>query len=203
MAGRKAAVNLDISGFDPIAAHHPVLGVEFMSLSISGDPIMKTLAFLLIVTAAPALAQESAVEGSIFDALEVGDWVRYTTVTNGSLIDITVVNKPAHTTIEQYRKELAREREEAVAFRNKSNEIRRELQTVKLADEERAAKEQLLQRLQRDVVGRGGTIAPYEVSEIRKEYVVLSSETLQRFIAKSAVRMIVRNLPAKSAEADK
>ena len=164
---------------------------------------MKTLAFLLIVSAAPALAQESAAEGSIFDALKVGDWVRYMTATNGSLIDITVVNKPANTTIEQYRKELAQERAEANAFRSKSSEIRRELRAANLAVEERAAKEQLLQRLRRDVVGRGGAVAPYEVSEIRKEYVVLSSETQKRFIAKTAVRMIVRNLPVESAETTK
>jgi hypothetical protein len=145
-------------------------------------------------------SQDAEQDGSIFDALKVGDWVRYSTTTNGSLIDITVVSKPANTTIEEHRKELARQREEANAFRSKSNEIRRELQTANLAAEERAAKEQLLQRLQRDVAGRGGMIAPYEVTKIHKEYVVLGSETQNRFIAKTAVRMIIRNVSVEGAE---
>ena len=46
----------------------------------------------------------------------------------------------------------------------------------------------------------GSRVAPYEITAIRAEYVVLNNE--ERFIAKSAVRMIIRNLPTESAEAN-
>jgi hypothetical protein len=41
------------------------------------------------------------------------------------------------------------------------------------------------------------------VTAIRKEYVVLNNGTQERFIAKNAVRMIIRNLPVVANETDK
>jgi len=51
---------------------------------------MKTLAYLLLVSAVPALAQEPPADGTIFDALKVGDWVSYRASTTGDSLDITV-----------------------------------------------------------------------------------------------------------------
>jgi hypothetical protein len=166
---------------------------------------MKTLAFLLIVTAVPALAQESPGDGTIFDALKVGDWVSYRASTTGDLLDITVAEKPAGMTINAYRYKVAKERDDANAARNKLNEVMRELQNADIPPQERSAKMAELRR-QQEQVGPFGTAARsalYEITAIRKEYVVLNNGKQERFIAKSAVRMIIRNLPAGPAEADK
>ena len=91
---------------------------------------------------------------------------------------------------------------------NKYNEAIQELQTANISREERSAKLAAL-RQERDQVRpfgaavRGPSATPYEVTAIRKEYVVLNNGTQERFIAKSAVRMIIRDLPAESAEANK
>jgi len=165
---------------------------------------MKTLAFLLIVTAVPAFGQE----GTIFDAVKVGDWVSYRASATGDLLDFTVVDKPAGTTIKEYRDKLAKQRGDVNAQRSKLNEAMQELQSADFSFEERNKRMAEL-RQQRDELTpfrastRGSTVAPYEVTAIRREYVVLNNGTQERFIAKSAVRMIIRNLPAASAETDK
>jgi hypothetical protein len=169
---------------------------------------MKALAFLLIVTAAPAFAQESSADGSILEALKVGDWVSYSSATTRELLDLTVVEKPVGTTIKAYRDKLAKERDDTNSARNKLNEAMRELQTANISAEERSAKLAEFRRQQEQAgpfgsAARGMRSALYEVKAIRKECVVVSSGTQERFIAKSAVRMIIRNLPAESAKADK
>jgi hypothetical protein len=170
---------------------------------------MRTVAFVMIVSALPAWAQEPPAADSIFDALKTGDWVRYSTVATRDLLDLTVVEKPANTSIKRYREDLAKKRDEASAARTKYNEAMRELQTANIPLEERSAKLSAL-RKERDAIlpfgasARGRpSVAPYEVKSIRQNSVVLSNGTQERFIARSAVRMIVRNLPAESAEADK
>jgi hypothetical protein len=169
---------------------------------------MKTLAFLLIVTAVPALAQESPADGTIFDALKVGDWVSYRASTTGDLLDITIVDKAAGTTIKAYRDKLTKERTDVNAQRSRLNEAMQELQSADIPFEERNKRMAEL-RQQRDELtpfrspSRGSTAAPYEVTALRKEYLVLNNGAQERFIAKSAVRMIIRNLPAGAAEAEK
>jgi hypothetical protein len=167
---------------------------------------MKTLAFLLIVTAVPAFGQEALGDGTIFDALKVGDWASYRASTTGDLLDITVAEKPAGMTINTYRYKVAKECDDATAARNTLNEAIRELQNANIPAEERAAKMAELRQKQEQVsrtAARGVRSALYEVTAIRKEYVVLNNGAQERFIAKSAVRMIIRNLPAGPAEADK
>jgi hypothetical protein len=169
---------------------------------------MKTIAFLLIFSAAPAFAQELPTDGGIFDVLKLGDWVSYRSVTTGDMLDVTIVNKPAGTTIKAYRDKLTKERSDSNASLNKYNEAIQELQTANISREERSAKLAAL-RQERDQVRpfaaavRGSIATPYELTAIRKEYVVLNNGTQERFIAKSAVRMIIRNLPTESAEANK
>ena len=70
---------------------------------------MKTIAFLLIFSAVPAFAQELPTDGSIFEVLKLGDWVSYRSVTTGDMLDVTIVNKPAGTTIKAYRDKLTKE----------------------------------------------------------------------------------------------
>jgi hypothetical protein len=166
---------------------------------------MKTLAFLLIVAAVPAVAQEAPADGSVFVAFKVGDWVSYRSVATGDMLDFTIVNKPTGTTIKAYRDKLAKERTDSNAALNKYNEAIRELQTANIPHEERVAKLTALQQ-KRDQIrptgpARGTSASPYEVTSIRKEYVVLNNGTQERFIAKNAVRMVIRNLPVE-AEAE-
>ena len=166
---------------------------------------MKTLAFVLIVTAVPAVAQEAPADGSIFEVLKA--LVSYRSATTGDMLDFTIVNKPAGTTIKAYRDKLAKERSDENAERSKLNEAMQALQTADIPPGERAKKMAEL-RQQRDQLNpsrapsRGSTGSPYEVTSIRKEYVVLNNGTQERFIAKNAVRMIIRNLPAEAVETD-
>jgi hypothetical protein len=140
------------------------------------------------------------------EALKVGDWVRYTSSSTRDLLDLTVVEKPAGTTIKAYLEKLAKERSDSNDALNKVNEAIRELQNANISREERSAKLAALRQQQdqaRPRAARGSSAAQYEVTAIRKEYVVLNNGTQERFIAKSAVRMIIRNLPAGPAEAEK
>ncbi len=185
---------------------------------------MKTLGLLIVLMAVPAVAQEAPGEGSIFDALKPGDWVTYRTSATRDLIDLTVVDeKPAGTTIKRHWEDLNQARSTASEARSRYNEAVRALRSEQLTPEERTAKEAVLEaELQQALeplgqAGRRGTATsgrgretggavgrsdfpsptssgPYEVTAIRKEYVVLSNGTDEQFVAKTAVRMIRRKL---------
>ena len=72
---------------------------------------MKTLAVFIVLTAAPALAQETTPDGGIFEALKPGDWVTYNSGSTRAFLDLTVVDdKPASTSIKYYREELDKAR---------------------------------------------------------------------------------------------
>jgi hypothetical protein len=189
---------------------------------------MKTIALLIALAAIPAVAQEVATEGSIFEALKVGDWVSYRTSSTRDLIDLTVIDeKPVGMTIKRHWEELNQARATASAARSRYNEAVSALRTEQLTPEERAAKEaaldaELQQTLEplgpaarRETARRrptGGTVVgrldfstltssgPYEVTAIRKEFVTLSNGTHEQFVAKGAVRMIQRKLGADASK---
>jgi hypothetical protein len=197
-----------------------------------GEQIMKTLTFLLILLAVPAIAQESPADGSIFDALKQGDWVTYSTSAS-DLLDLSVVEKPADTTIARYWEDMEKARSTESAARTKYNQAVNELRFQDLTAEERQAKESALEaelnqalesvppalrRTRQATSGRRGasrsglqpdarpaprasfTVVsprPYEVTSIRKEYLVVSNGTEEQFIARNAVRMVRRKVQDK------
>src|SRR5688500_1339444 len=109
-----------------------------------GEQIMKTLAFLLVLFAVPAVAQESPADGSIFDALKQGDWVTYSTP-GSDLLDLSVVDKPADTTIVRYWEDMEKATSTASAARRKYNQAFSELRLQNLTTEERQTKEAALE----------------------------------------------------------
>jgi hypothetical protein len=194
---------------------------------------MKAFFVLLTLLAVPALAQESPGDGSLFDALKTGDWVTYTSGSARDLIDLSVIDKPANTTIRRHREDLAKAQTDARAARTKYSEAVNALQRENLTNEEREAKQATLaaeleeavrslppsvrmptgrgtssragtRSTFRDVAsGTGFTLVsarPYEVTTIRKDYLVLSDGTSEEFIAKSAIRLIRRKLPSNVPE---
>jgi hypothetical protein len=191
---------------------------------------MKTIAFLVVLTALPAFAQEAPGDGSTFEALKLGNWVAYRTSSTRDLIDLTVMDeKPAGTTIKRHWEDLNQARATASAAYSRHREAVRALRAEQLTPEERAAKEAVLDaELQQTLEPLGparrretGTFAsrrqtagaagrpdfptltssgPYEVTAIRKEYVVLSNGTHEQFVAKSAVRTIQRKLEADASK---
>jgi hypothetical protein len=193
---------------------------------------MKAFTALFILLAVPASAQESS-NGSLFVALKTGDWVTYAAGTARDLIDLSVIEKPANTTIRRHREELAKAQTDARAARTKHSEAVNALRRENLTNEERAAKEaaldaeleaaiQSLPPSVRRPTARGGTLRstgrttfadvtrpteftvsstrPYEVTAIRKDYLVLSDGTSEEFIAKSAIRLIRRKLPSDATK---
>jgi hypothetical protein len=188
---------------------------------------MKLFVAVLMLCAVPALAQESS-NGSLFDALKTGDWVTYTSGTTRDLIDVSVIEKPANTTIRRHREELTVAQRDARVARSKYTEAMNALRRENLADDEREAKEAALhaelekaleslpagvrRTTARDTSARSAgrsafsdsarptqfppTTRPYEVTAIRKEYLVLSDGTSEEFVAKSAIRLIRRRLPS-------
>jgi hypothetical protein len=104
---------------------------------------MKAFAALFALLAVPALAQESS-NGSFFDALKTGDWVTYTSGSTRDLIDVSVIEKPANTTIRRHRRELAEAQIVERAARSKYTEAMNALRRENLADNEREAKEAAL-----------------------------------------------------------
>jgi hypothetical protein len=168
---------------------------------------MKTLAALIVLMATGAVAQETATDGSIFEALKVGDWVAYNAGSTRELLDLTVVDdKPANTSIKYYREEQEKSRTDASVARAKYNEAIAALRSERLTSEERAAKQAAIEselgQISRNAEGRRSgfrslSTGPYEVTAIRREYIVLSSGTHEQFVAKSAIRMIRRKLPVE------
>lgn len=169
---------------------------------------MKTLAVLIVLTAVPAFAQKTTPEGSIFEALKVGDWVTYNSGSTRELLDLTVVDdKPANTSIKYYREELDKARTDAAVARSKYNEAIAALQSERLTAVERAAKQATIEselgQTSRTAEGRRSEFrslssGPYEVTVIRREYLILSNGTHEQFVAKNAIRMIRRKLPSES-----
>jgi hypothetical protein len=168
---------------------------------------MKTIAILIALSAVPVVAQETVLDGTIFEALKPGDWVTYNSASTRELLDLTVVDdKPANTSIKYYREELEKARTDAAVARAKYSEAIAALQSERLTAAERAAKQDAIEadfgQTSRTAEGRRSgfrslSTGPYEVTAIRKEYIVLSSGTHEQFVAKSAIRMIRRKLPAE------
>jgi hypothetical protein len=194
---------------------------------------MKAFFVLLTLLAVPALAQESPGDGSLFDALKIGDWVTYTSGSARDLIDLSVIDKPQNTTIQRHREDLAKAQTDARAARTKYAEALNALGRENLTNEEREAKQAAIDAeldeairslppsvrrpTARGTSSRSGTRStfrdvavgteftlvstrPYEVTTIRKDYLVLSDGTSEEFIAKCAIRLIRRKLPSNVPE---
>src|SRR5688500_7611678 len=91
-----------------------------------GEQIMKTLAFLLVLFAVPAVAQQSPSDGSISEALKQGGWVSYSTAAHILLV-IACVDKRGATTIVRYWEDMEKGRSTESAVRTKYNQAVREL----------------------------------------------------------------------------
>src|SRR5688500_3092015 len=109
-----------------------------------GERIMKTLVLLLVLLAVPAVAQESPADGSIFEALKIGDWVTYSGAAS-DLLNLSVVDKPPETTIARYWEDMEKATSTASAARRKYNQAVNELRLQNLTTEDRQTKEAALE----------------------------------------------------------